>query len=221
MEEQAKTSRGLFQHLRFPTVLKVVFGSVVGTVGFVLTVGHFFFRWFNSPASTSQNTFSAASSSHWNTSATLGAGSPATTQSLTGPVYLDTLPPAAGTSPDRRGEVNIGGVAYPHGLQYQFANAECPPYSVSTTYGIPRGAKHFAAVIGNDTTQTNSFWTGWHLTYMVVVDGLTEYVGHSSGALHDAGPSLNVAGHGQLELEIRMDCPAGGVLADWGNPALS
>jgi hypothetical protein len=42
--------------------------------------------------------------------------------------------------------------------------------------------------------------------------------GNSSGTLHDQRPILSVAGHGELTLEITADCPAGAVLADWGDP---
>jgi hypothetical protein len=222
MEEPARQSsiRGLFRrihNLPFAKIVEIA-GGIAGIGLLVFAIGDHV-GWFNSEASTSTTTIVTPAQSTPSSKTT--SGSATSTQALTGPVYLDGLTPVAGTNPDNRGEVNVGGMVYPHGLQYQFRNADCPPYSVSTTYGIPRGAKAFAAVIGNDANQTNPFWTQWHLTYSVAVDGLTEYEGHASGGLHDPGPTLSVAGHTRLELKITVDCPAGGVLSDWGNPAFS
>ena len=65
-------------------------------------------------------------------------------------------------------------------------------------------------MIGNDDNQPNEFWSGWHLTYKVDLDGDTVFIGHAFGPDHDPGPTVDVTGHHNIELIITATVVAGG-----------
>jgi hypothetical protein len=133
-------------------------------------------------------------------------------------VYLDDLTPTE-TYATTPGIVSIEGVPYPHGLQMEVGLAQD---HVEATYAIPAGAHSFAAVVGNDDTQTNEFWTQIPLIYEVFVDGRRAALAHAQGPGAHVLPTVSVAGAHTLKLVvINEGDQGGGTRADWGDPLFS
>jgi hypothetical protein len=133
-------------------------------------------------------------------------------------VYLDDLTPTE-TYATTPGIVSIEGVPYQHGLQMEVGFAQD---HVEATYAIPPGAQSFGAVVGNDDTQTNEFWTQIPLIFEVFVDGRRAALGHAQGSGAHVLPTVSVAGAHTLKLVvINEGDQGGGTRADWGDPLFS
>jgi NPCBM/NEW2 domain len=133
-------------------------------------------------------------------------------------VYLDDLTPTE-TFATTPGIVSIEGVPYPHGLQMEVGLAQD---HVEASYAIPAGAHSFGAVVGNDDTQTNEFWTQIPLIYEVFVDGRRAALAHAQGSGAHLLPTVSVTGAHILKLVvINEGDQGGGTRADWGDPLFS
>jgi hypothetical protein len=133
-------------------------------------------------------------------------------------VYLDTLPRTGGDEVTP-GLVTIAGQAYAHGIQMEVGWVTS---TVEATYAIPSGAQTFTAVIGNDSNQTNPFWSEIPLLYEVFVDERRAAIANAQGSISEPLASVSVAGGHTLKLVItNVGDALGGTRADWGDPLFS
>jgi hypothetical protein len=114
------------------------------------------------------------------------------------------------------GQVSIGGHAYQHGLQFIVTSIL---NVVSASYAIPRGARTFSLVIGNDDNQPNQLWSSISLLYEVFVDGRRIATGHARGTAHDPPLTAAVADGSTIMLQVtNVGDSGGGTNADWADP---
>jgi hypothetical protein len=135
---------------------------------------------------------------------------------LAHPVFVDTLPETSGDQVTR-GAVSIGGRTYRHGLQFEVDAIE---QTAEATYSIPRGARTFSALIGNDDHQPNPLWNGISVLYEVFIDDRRVRTATARGSVRSPpGVKVRFTSGATLTLKVTNENGAyGATNADWADP---